>query len=107
MSALFLQEDFDSFEDVDDIYQSLPLDKIEALENLEAIPNVAPSIVVKEKVSTSESCSQQHSEVVKVCNVFGCVRFCFSFSPLSSISSRGRQTLPILSLISPKYSKQE
>lgn len=47
------QEDFDSFEDVDDIYQSLPLDKIEALENLEAIPNVAPSIVVKEKAAVA------------------------------------------------------
>lgn len=51
-----MQDDFDNFEDVDDIYQSLPLDKIEALENLEAIPNVAPSIVVKEKVINPGSC---------------------------------------------------
>jgi len=47
------QEDFDNFADVDDIYQSLPLDKIEALENLEAIPNVAPAIVVKEKAAVA------------------------------------------------------
>ncbi|XP_024382467.1 uncharacterized protein [Physcomitrium patens] len=47
------QEDFEAFEDVDDIYQYLPLDKIEALENLEAIPNVAPSIVVKEKAAVA------------------------------------------------------
>lgn len=51
------QEDFDSFADVDDIYQSLPLDKIEALENLEAIPNVAPAIIVKEKVMGSKCSS--------------------------------------------------
>jgi len=60
LGASLQQEDFDSFEDVDDTYQSLPLDKIEALENLEAIPNVAPSIVVKEKVSTSGSCTEEN-----------------------------------------------
>jgi hypothetical protein len=35
---------------VDEIYKSLSLDKIEALENLDAVPIVAPTIVVKEKV---------------------------------------------------------
>ena len=77
------QDAFDSFEDVDDIYQSLPLDKIEALENLEAIPNVAPSIVVKEKVSAPGSCLQQHSEEVKNHNVLGhFLHILFSFREL-------------------------
>jgi hypothetical protein len=35
---------------VDEIYKSLSLDKIEALENLDAVPIVAPAIIVKEKV---------------------------------------------------------
>lgn len=30
----FLQEDFDEFSDVDELYISLPLDKVEALEEL-------------------------------------------------------------------------
>jgi hypothetical protein len=35
---------------VDEIYKSLSLDKIEALENLDAVPIMAPAIIVKEKV---------------------------------------------------------
>lgn len=66
---------------MDDIYQSLPLDKIEALENLEAIPNVAPSIVVKEKVSIPGLFSQQRFEEVKVYNIMGYfLHILFSFS---------------------------
>ncbi len=42
------QHNFEEFADVDEIYKSL--DKIEALENLDAVPIVAPAIVVKEKV---------------------------------------------------------
>lgn len=45
-----VQDNFEEFADVDEIYQSLPLDKLEALENLDAIPIVPPAIVVKEKV---------------------------------------------------------
>ncbi len=44
------QDNFEEFADVDEIYKSLSLDKIEALENLDAVPIVAPAIVVKEKV---------------------------------------------------------
>ncbi|KAH9555764.1 hypothetical protein CY35_08G132700 [Sphagnum magellanicum] len=47
------QDNFEEFADVDEIYQSLPLDKLEALENLDAIPIVPPAIVVKEKVVAS------------------------------------------------------
>jgi hypothetical protein len=35
---------------VDEIYKSLSLDKMEALENLGAVAIVAPAIIVKEKV---------------------------------------------------------
>ncbi len=44
------QDKFEEFADVDEIYKSLSLDKIEALENLDAVPIVAPAIVVKGKV---------------------------------------------------------
>ncbi len=44
------QDNFEEFVDVDEIYKSLSLDKIEALENLDAVPIVAPAIIVKEKV---------------------------------------------------------
>jgi hypothetical protein len=36
--------------DVDEIYQSLPLDKIEAMENSEAISIVLPAVGIKDKV---------------------------------------------------------
>ncbi|KAL3701319.1 hypothetical protein R1sor_019341 [Riccia sorocarpa] len=45
------QEDFEEFAEPADLYQSLPLDKIEALELLDAAPVVVPAIVVKEKVA--------------------------------------------------------
>jgi hypothetical protein len=35
---------------VDEIYKSFSLDKIEALENLDAVPIVAAAIIVKEKI---------------------------------------------------------
>lgn len=44
------QEDFEEFLDVDEIYQSLPLDKIEAMENSEAISIVLPAVGIKDKV---------------------------------------------------------
>ncbi|KAL2650375.1 hypothetical protein R1flu_018503 [Riccia fluitans] len=47
------QEDFDEFAEPADLYQSLPLDKIEALEQLDAAPIVAPAIVVKEKAAAT------------------------------------------------------
>ena len=49
-----VQDDFSEFAEVDDLYQSLPLEKMEALENMEAAPAVPVSIVVKEKVSDTE-----------------------------------------------------
>lgn len=41
------QTDFEDFEDVDDLYNQLPLDKVEGLEDLVTI--VPPAVVVKEK----------------------------------------------------------
>lgn len=41
------QADFEDFEDVDDLYNTLPLDKVEGLEDLVTI--VPPAVVVKEK----------------------------------------------------------
>lgn len=40
---LSVQEDFDEFSDVDDLYSSLPLDKVESLEDLVTI--CPPSLV--------------------------------------------------------------
>ncbi|BBN10757.1 CCR4-NOT transcription complex subunit 3 [Marchantia polymorpha subsp. ruderalis] len=45
------QDDFDDFASVDDLYQSLPLDKMEALDTMDAIPAILPAVVVKEKVA--------------------------------------------------------
>ena len=50
LAVLSIQDDFSEFAEVDDLYQSLPLEKMEALENMEAVPAVPVSIVVKEKV---------------------------------------------------------
>lgn len=47
---LGIQDDFEDFAVVDDLYQSLPLEKMEALETLDAIPSIPPSVLVKEKV---------------------------------------------------------
>lgn len=33
-----LQDDFDEFDDVDELYSSLPLDKVDTLEDLVTIP---------------------------------------------------------------------
>lgn len=41
------QTDFEDFEDVDDLYSQLPLDKVEGIEDLVTI--VPPAVVVKEK----------------------------------------------------------
>ncbi|BFI24139.1 CCR4-NOT transcription complex subunit 3 [Marchantia polymorpha subsp. ruderalis] len=43
------QDDFEEFAEPDDLYQSLPLDKLEALELLDAVPIAPPATVVKEK----------------------------------------------------------
>ncbi|CAM6088959.1 unnamed protein product [Calypogeia fissa] len=43
------QDDFDDFAVVDDLYQSLPLEKMEALETLDAVPIIPPAVLVKEK----------------------------------------------------------
>lgn len=40
---LIFQEDFEEFSDVDDLYNSLPLDKVESLEDLVTIG--APGLV--------------------------------------------------------------
>lgn len=53
------QEDFDEFSDVDELYSSLPLDKVESLEDLVTIPPAlvkgvaAPSAVVSLKTSVA------------------------------------------------------
>nr|KYP63772.1 CCR4-NOT transcription complex subunit 3 [Cajanus cajan] len=62
------QEDFDDFTDVDDLYSSLPLDKVETLEDLVTIPpgisKVAPSLSLKNSstVSVSQSASASASQ---------------------------------------------
>ncbi|KAJ7565767.1 hypothetical protein O6H91_02G074100 [Diphasiastrum complanatum] len=43
------QDDFEEFADVDELYNSLPLDKLEALETLDAVSSVSPAIAVKDK----------------------------------------------------------
>lgn len=45
-----VKDDFEEFAEPDDLYQSLPLDKLEALELLDAVPIAPPATVVKEKV---------------------------------------------------------
>ncbi|KAI5077480.1 hypothetical protein GOP47_0007304 [Adiantum capillus-veneris] len=45
------QDDFDEFADVDEFYSSIPLEKIEALENMESIASVTSVLLNKEKVS--------------------------------------------------------
>lgn len=42
-TAVFLQEDFDEFSDVDELYSTLPLDKVESLEDLVTV--VPPALV--------------------------------------------------------------
>ena len=42
-----MKTDFEDFEDVDDLYSQLPLDKVEGIEDLVTI--VPPAVVVKEK----------------------------------------------------------
>lgn len=52
------QENFDEFSEVDELYSSIPLEKIEALENMEAIANAASVLLVKDK-ALDDSSSQQ------------------------------------------------
>eukprot|EP00249_Psilotum_nudum_P021865 c28285_g1_i2 orf=637-3519(-) len=47
------QDDFEDFADVDELYSSLPLDKMEALENLDAVPVIPPAVLVKEKAAVA------------------------------------------------------
>ncbi|WJX83114.1 hypothetical protein P8452_65798 [Trifolium repens] len=64
------QEDFDEFDDVDELYISLPLDKVDTLEDLVTIPTsvavakVAPGLSLKNPLtaSASQSASSQTSE---------------------------------------------
>ncbi|XWS64633.1 hypothetical protein CRYUN_Cryun05aG0019800 [Craigia yunnanensis] len=65
------QEDFDEFSDVDELYNSLPLDKVESLEDLVAIGPLskgAPNLGLKTSVAASASqmpqgsSSQEHIE---------------------------------------------
>ncbi|ONM07708.1 transcription regulator NOT2/NOT3/NOT5 family protein [Zea mays] len=55
------QEDFDEFSDVEDLYSTLPMEKVEALEDMVSL---APSSLVKPTVSTapSQSTSQDQTE---------------------------------------------
>lgn len=39
-----IQEDFDEFSDVEDLYSTLPMEKVEALEDMVSL---APSILIK------------------------------------------------------------
>ncbi|QHO51580.1 hypothetical protein HN51_003225 [Arachis hypogaea] len=62
------QEDFDEFSDVDELYSSLPLDKVETLEDLVTIPpglsKATPSLSLKNTlaVSASQSASASASQ---------------------------------------------
>ncbi|KAK7336237.1 hypothetical protein VNO77_16773 [Canavalia gladiata] len=62
------QEDFDEFSDVDELYSSLPLDKVETLEDLVTIPTglskAAPGLSLKNSLaaSTSQSASASASQ---------------------------------------------
>ncbi|CAI5469894.1 unnamed protein product [Closterium sp. Yama58-4] len=47
------QDDFDEFGEPDDLYESLPLEKMDALESLESVPIVPQAIVVKEKAAVA------------------------------------------------------
>ncbi|KAG4401822.1 hypothetical protein GLYMA_02G071300v4 [Glycine max] len=56
------QEDFEEFSDVDELYSSLPLDKVESIEDIVTIPpglaKVAPVLSLKPSVVASASASQ-------------------------------------------------
>ncbi|KAH1077279.1 hypothetical protein AAZX31_19G097400 [Glycine max] len=60
------QDDFDEFDDVDELYSSLPLDKVETLEDLVTIPpglsKVAPSLSLKNTLTVSASQSASASQ---------------------------------------------
>ncbi|RDY00173.1 CCR4-NOT transcription complex subunit 3 [Mucuna pruriens] len=60
------QEDFDDFDDVDELYSSLPLDKVETLEDLVTIPpglpKVAPSLSLKNSSAVPASQSASASQ---------------------------------------------
>ncbi|MED6167797.1 hypothetical protein PIB30_006077 [Stylosanthes scabra] len=59
------QEDFDEFSDVDELYSSLPLDKVETLEDLVTIPpglsKATPSLSLKNTLTASASQSASAS----------------------------------------------
>ncbi|PPD96610.1 hypothetical protein GOBAR_DD06366 [Gossypium barbadense] len=56
------QEDFDEFDDVDELYSSLPLDKVESLEDLVAIGPLSKKVV----------CEQQWGVLINGKRLFGC-----------------------------------
>lgn len=64
-----LQDDFDEFDDVDELYSSLPLDKVETLEDLVTIP---PGL---SKVSVYHYCLV--ANIIAHTHIIGCV--CFRF----------------------------
>lgn len=63
------QEDFDEFDDVDELYSSLPLDKVETLEDLVTIPTSLPKTISSlplDEVETLEDRVTISTSVAKV-----------------------------------------
>ncbi|KAH7429527.1 hypothetical protein KP509_09G054000 [Ceratopteris richardii] len=56
------QEDFDEFSDVNALYSSIPVEKFEALENMDSLPNLPPSLLPKEKVPKDTHSIAQSSD---------------------------------------------
>eukprot|EP00250_Pteridium_aquilinum_P011470 c20093_g1_i1 orf=171-2777(-) len=52
------QDDFEEFSEVDEIYSSIPIEKIEALEHMEMIANVTAVLLVKDKALDDSSLQQ-------------------------------------------------
>lgn len=53
--TLYLQEDFDEFSDVDELYSTLPLDKVESLEDLVTVgpPGLVKVIYIQIAISST------------------------------------------------------
>ncbi|MBA0701839.1 hypothetical protein Goari_000032, partial [Gossypium aridum] len=68
------QEDFDEFDDVDELYSSLPLDKVESLEDLVAIGPLSKVkfLVLSLLLEDSFVCEQQWGLLVNGKRLFGC-----------------------------------
>ena len=63
-----MQEDFEEFSDVDELYSSLPLDKVEALEELVTI---GPPGLVKVNLSGISCVFMLMFPVVEACDIHG------------------------------------